>query len=74
VIAFDDGGRLALDDPRALSGISLCDLPDDAEDLAPDALVPWVTGPGVGRRRSARRCPVKVGLLDRASVGGCGDW
>jgi formamidopyrimidine-DNA glycosylase len=73
VIAFDDGGRLALDDPRALSVISLCDLPDDAEDLAPDALDPSLTGPRLGRRLSSRRIPIKVALLDQSIVAGIGN-
>src|SRR5262245_54372070 len=44
VLEFDNGARLVLDDPRALSVISLCaaaDVDDDA--LGPDALDPAMT-------------------------------
>lgn len=73
VIAFDDGSRLALDDPRALSVLSLCDLPDDGDDLGPDALDRALTGPRLGERLAARRIPIKVALLDQSIVAGIGN-
>src|SRR5574341_526817 len=38
VVRFDDGGRLALDDPRALSVLSLCAAADEDDGLGPDAI------------------------------------
>jgi formamidopyrimidine-DNA glycosylase len=73
VIAFDDGGRLALHDPRALSVISLCaDGPDDAG-LGPDATDPAVNARYLAGSLASRRIPIKVALLDQSIVAGIGN-
>jgi formamidopyrimidine-DNA glycosylase len=73
VIAFEDGRRLALHDPRALSVISLC-----ADGAADDAMGPDATDPVVNARYLAgalatRRIPIKVALLDQSIVAGIGN-
>jgi formamidopyrimidine-DNA glycosylase len=73
VIHFDDGSRLALDDPRALSVLSLCAVPDENDTLGPDALDPALTGQRLGRALASRRIPVKVALLDQSIVAGIGN-
>lgn len=74
VLAFDDGSRLALDDPRALSVISLCDDPERAGgDLGPDALDPALTAKVLAGSLVRRRIPIKVALLDQAIVAGVGN-
>jgi formamidopyrimidine-DNA glycosylase len=74
VLAFDDGGRLALDDPRALSVISLCG-PGDPEDgtLGVDALDPALTSRHLAGVLASRRIPIKVALLDQSVVAGIGN-
>jgi formamidopyrimidine-DNA glycosylase len=73
VIAFDDGGRLALHDPRALSVLSLCanGEPDDA--IGPDALDRSLTARHLARALATRRIPIKVALLDQSVVAGIGN-
>ena len=73
VLSFDDGGRLALDDPRALSVLSLCAAPDDDDGLGPDALDPGLTAGRLARALSSRRIPIKVALLDQAIIAGVGN-
>jgi formamidopyrimidine-DNA glycosylase len=73
VITFDDGRRLALDDPRALSVLSLCEVPDENDDLGLDALDPGLTGRRLGEAVSSRRIPIKVALLDQSVVAGIGN-
>lgn len=73
VIAFDDGGRLALDDPRALSVVSLCAVPNDDDGIGPDALDPAWTARRLAAALSARRIPIKVALLDQRVVAGVGN-
>jgi formamidopyrimidine-DNA glycosylase len=73
VIVFDDGGRLALHDPRALSVISLCAaVPDDAG-LGPDATDPAVNARYLAGSLESRRIPIKVALLDQSIVAGIGN-
>jgi formamidopyrimidine-DNA glycosylase len=72
VIAFDDGARLALDDPRALSVLSLCDGPGE-DRLGPDALDRRLTATRLARALTSRRIPIKVALLDQAIVAGIGN-
>ena len=51
VLEFDDGGLLVLDDPRALSVISLCATDETEEDgLGPDALDPAMSAEAPRRR------------------------
>lgn len=73
VLSFDDGGRLALDDPRALSVLSLCVVPDDDDGLGPDALDTGFTAGRLKAALSSRRIPIKVTLLDQAIIAGVGN-
>ena len=73
VIAFDDGARLALDDPRALSVLSLCEAPDETDRLGPDALDPALGGERLGQALASRRIPIKVALLDQSIMAGVGN-
>ncbi len=74
VLAFDDGTRLALDDPRALSVVSLCAMPVDDEDgLGPDALDRSFTATALSTALASRRIPIKVALLDQGIVAGIGN-
>ena len=72
VITFDDAGRLALEDPRALSVISLC-APGTAGSLGPDALDPGLTADHLAQALSNRRIPIKVSLLNQAVIAGIGN-
>lgn len=72
LVTFDDGRRLALDDPRALSVVSLCAVPGD-DDLGPDALGPALTGRYLAGALATRRVPIKVALLDQSLVAGIGN-
>lgn len=73
VIAFEDGQRLALHDPRALSVISLCadGAADDA--MGPDAIDPAVNARYLAGALATRRIPIKVALLDQSIVAGIGN-
>ncbi len=75
VLEFDDGGRLVLDDPRALSVISLCATgdPGDEDDLGPDALDPAMSARHFAGALASRRIPIKVALLDQSIVAGIGN-
>ena len=73
VFGFDDGGRLALDDPRALSVLSLCAIPNEDDGLGPDALDPGLTAGRLRDALSSRRIPIKVALLDQSVVAGVGN-
>lgn len=73
LLAFDDGGRLALDDPRALSVLSLCDGPAADDGLGPEATDPALTGERLGAALGRRRVAVKVALLDQRVVAGVGN-
>jgi formamidopyrimidine-DNA glycosylase len=71
---LDDGSRVVLDDPRALSSIVL--VPADAnsiEILGPDADDRTVTPEWFHERLARRRVPIKVALLDQAIVAGIGN-
>jgi formamidopyrimidine-DNA glycosylase len=73
VLSFDDGSRLALDDPRALSVLSLCAIPNDDDGLGPDAMDPGLTGRQLAGVLSSRRIPIKVALLDQSVLAGVGN-
>ena len=73
VIAFDDGGRLALHDPRALSVLSLCAPGDPDDAIGPDALDRSLTARHLARTLATRRIPIKVALLDQSVVAGIGN-
>jgi formamidopyrimidine-DNA glycosylase len=72
VLTFDDGSRLALDDPRALSVLSLCVATGD-DSLGPDALDRALTPAELGQALATRRIPIKVALLDQRLVAGIGN-
>ena len=73
IITFDDGGCLALDDPRALSVLSLC-APGHGDDrLGPDAMDPALTAQYLAISLASRRIGIKVALLDQAIVAGIGN-
>jgi formamidopyrimidine-DNA glycosylase len=73
VLSFGDGGRLALDDPRALSVLSLCAVPNEDDGLGPDALDTALTAGRLAASLSSRRIPIKVALLDQAIIAGVGN-
>lgn len=73
VLSFDDGGRLALDDPRALSVLSLCAIPNEDDGLGPDALDPALTAARLRTALASRRIPIKVALLDQSVIAGIGN-
>jgi formamidopyrimidine-DNA glycosylase len=73
VFDFDDGGRLALDDPRALSVVSLVPAPDDDDDLGPDALARSLNARYLAGALATRRIPIKVALLDQSLIAGIGN-
>lgn len=73
VLSFDDGSRLALDDPRALSVLSVCALSNDDDGLGPDAMDPGLTGGQLSDCLASRRIPIKVALLDQSVLAGVGN-
>ncbi len=73
IITFDDGGRLALDDPRALSVLSLCAPGHGDDGMGPDAMAPALTGQHLVVALASRRIGIKVALLDQAIVAGIGN-
>jgi formamidopyrimidine-DNA glycosylase len=73
VFGFDDGSRLVLDDPRALSVVSLCAGPATDDGLGPDALDPGLTANAFGAALANRKIPIKVALLDQRVVAGIGN-
>jgi formamidopyrimidine-DNA glycosylase len=73
ILTFDDGGRLALDDPRALSVLSLCVAGNDHDRMGPDAIDPALTARRLAGALASRRIAIKVALLDQAVVAGIGN-
>jgi formamidopyrimidine-DNA glycosylase len=73
VLRFDDGGRLALDDPRALSVLSLCAAGSEDDGLGPDAIDPRFTPARLAGALASRRVGIKVALLDQHVVAGIGN-
>jgi formamidopyrimidine-DNA glycosylase len=73
-IHLDDGSKVVLDDPRALSSIVLVPVGDDSiAKLGPDADDSAITADWLHERLSTRRIPIKVALLDQAIVSGIGN-
>lgn len=73
-IRLDDGSRVVLDDPRALSSIVLVPAGvNSLEGVGPDADDPAITADWLHERFAARRVPIKVALLDQAIVSGIGN-
>jgi formamidopyrimidine-DNA glycosylase len=74
VLELDDGGRVALVDPRALSTVTLhrhgtASLPA----LGPDAVDASVSVESFGDALSRRRVAIKVALLDQRVLAGVGN-
>jgi len=73
-IHLDDGSKIVLDDPRALSSIVLVPSGvDSIEGLGPDADDPAITAAWLHERLGKRRIPIKVALLDQAIISGIGN-
>jgi formamidopyrimidine-DNA glycosylase len=74
VIAFTDGSRAVLTDPRALSTLTLhAPGVDPLPDLGPDATDPAFTAVYLGDALSKRRIAIKPALLDQRVVAGLGN-
>ena len=73
-IRLDDGSKVVLDDPRALSSIVLVRAGGDSiAGLGPDADDPAITSTWLHERLEKRRVSIKVALLDQAIVSGIGN-
>jgi formamidopyrimidine-DNA glycosylase len=71
---FDDGSKVVLDDPRALSSIVLVPAGTDSTNgIGPDADDSSITAEWLHERFQRRRIPVKVALLDQAILSGIGN-
>jgi formamidopyrimidine-DNA glycosylase len=74
VIELDDGVRVSLVDPRALSTVRVHRAGADAlPDVGPDAADPAVTVDAFGAALARRRIPIKVALLDQRVLAGVGN-
>ena len=74
VIAFTDGSRAVLTDPRALSTLTLhAPGVDPLPDLGPDATDPAFTSVSLADALSKRRIAIKPALLDQRVVAGLGN-
>ena len=73
-IHFDDGSKVVLDDPRALSSIVVVKAGDDSiAGLGPDADSLEVTAERFSTLLQRRRTPIKVALLDQRILSGIGN-
>ena len=74
VFELDDGSRVSLDDPRALSSVVLHrDGRGSLPALGPDAADPSVTVETFGAALAKRRVPIKLALLDQRVLAGVGN-
>ena len=74
VFELDDGGRVSLVDPRALSTVTLHRQGTEAlPALGPDPTDPTLTAKTFGNALSRRRVPIKVALLDQRVLAGVGN-
>jgi formamidopyrimidine-DNA glycosylase len=74
VFDLDDGSRVSLDDPRALSSVILHrDGKGSLPALGPDAADPSVTVETFGAALAKRRVPIKLALLDQRVLAGVGN-
>lgn len=74
VFDLDDGSRVSLDDPRALSSVVLHrDGAHALPTLGPDAADPAVTVEAFGAALAKRRVPIKLALLDQRVLAGVGN-
>jgi formamidopyrimidine-DNA glycosylase len=73
-IHLEDGSKVVLDDPRALSSIVLVPSGGNSlEGLGPDADDPAVSAEWLRERFAKRRIAIKVALLDQSIVSGIGN-
>lgn len=74
LLAFRDGTRVALVDPRALSTVSLHRSAEAAlPALGPEATDPALTAEALHAALARRRGPIKAALLDQRVVAGLGN-
>jgi formamidopyrimidine-DNA glycosylase len=74
LIEFDDGGRLVLDDPRALSRITLAAPASGGKSaVGPDPTQPGFLPAQLAAALAGRRVPIKVALLDQRILAGLGN-
>jgi formamidopyrimidine-DNA glycosylase len=76
-IATEDGGRLAMTDPRRLGRIRLRREPlaePPLDGLGLDALDDLPSAAGLGQLLHRRQAPVKAVLLDQSVLAGVGNW
>lgn len=76
-IATEDGGRVAMTDPRRLGRIRLRDEPllePPLAGLGKDALDELPSAAGLGELLHRRQAPVKAVLLDQSVLAGVGNW
>lgn len=73
-IVLEDGTRVALVDPRALSTLTVHRAEElTFDDLGPEATDPALDGAALGARLAGRRGPLKPALLDQRVVAGLGN-
>lgn len=70
---LDDGTRIVLVDPRALSTLHLVAGHDDPAGLGPEATDPDVTPADLRERLQRHRGPIKPALLDQRVLAGIGN-
>ncbi|MBV6521279.1 MAG: Formamidopyrimidine-DNA glycosylase [Gemmatimonadaceae bacterium] len=74
VLRFDDRSAIALDDPRALSNVTLHEpKADPLPRLGPDATSPSFNARWLRERCAGRRVAIKGALLDQRVVAGIGN-
>jgi formamidopyrimidine-DNA glycosylase len=74
VFDFEDGTRVTLDDPRALSTVTVHAAGvDPLPALGPEATDPALNGTVLGSALARRRGPIKTALLDQRVVAGLGN-
>lgn len=73
-LTLDDGSRVVLDDPRALSTIELEEAGvDQTPGIGPDADDGSLDTAWLAERLATRRIPIKVALLDQSVMAGIGN-
>jgi formamidopyrimidine-DNA glycosylase len=73
-IGLDDGSRVVLDDPRALSTLEIDAVgADSMAGIGPDADDPSLTAAWLEGQLSKRKTPIKMALLDQGIVSGIGN-
>lgn len=74
VVELDDGARIWLVDPRALSTLDVCDAADSLQlRLGPDATDPALRPRDLARAVARRRGAIKPALLDQSLIAGLGN-